>query len=113
MDSLLQHVVLTAIFYSHDGEFPGGPEQAKLLFARRQCGGFHARHAARAGSQLAKKIACEDLIIQAFKSRTSRDPALFHGAEEIRPSGEGQEKHHHVDECGQHQSEHVARRWAR
>ncbi len=108
VNSLLQHVVLTAVFFHHDGKFPGGPQQAELLFAGRQRGCFHAGHAARAGSQFAEKIAREDLVIQAFERCAGRDPAVFHGAEEVRTGGECQQKHNDVDEGRQHQSEDVA-----
>ncbi len=109
VNSLLQHVVLAAVFFHHDGKFPGSPKQAKLLFAGRQGGCFHARHAARAGSQFAEKIASEDLVIQTFERRAGRNPAMFHGSEEIGTGGECQQKHHHVDEGRQHQGENVAR----
>ena len=102
VNSLLQHVVLPAVFLHHHGKFLGRPKQAKLLFAGRQRGRFHARHAARAGSQFAEKIAREDLVIQAFERRAGRDPAVFHRSEEIRTGGERQQKHHHVDEGRQH-----------
>ena len=47
-------------------------------------------------------------MIDAFQRRAGRDPAMLLAAEEIGTGGESQQKHDHVDEGRQHQSEDVA-----